>query len=243
MAIPIILTTYNRLEYFKGCIESLEKSDCDLSALHIFDDCSTDKAKIAYLTEISAKYMVHKRTENVGTMYNTVCAIDFCHAHYTTDIVFLQDDIILSKSWMKRGFEIYHHIIKKNRIPWLCLYNRDNHSEEKYYIMKTGHAGGVAWIINRDWWSHYRKFFKLDDMGLEALKKDGTPAEILKKLKNQHKVRNLVDYKLAHRAHIHGWHLAKVGKSLVQHIGDESSMIHGRDMSEHRSKNFVGVNK
>ena len=59
----------------------------------------------------------------------------------------------------------------------------------------------------------------------------------------EHRIRNVVDYKLSLRVYVMKWQIAKVGKSLIQHVGDKSSMLRGKDMTYCRSKNFVGENK
>jgi glycosyltransferase involved in cell wall biosynthesis len=230
------MTTYNRLNYFKQTIASLEKSTADLSEFHIFDDCSSDKGKTAYLKELEGKYTVHYQEKNLGTMRNTARAIEFCYLNYHSDIVFLQDDVIFSRSWFVRGFQIFNSVINNNRVSYLCLFSRDKLDNEKCYIMKIGHPGGVAWIINRRWWASYRNSFDVDDCGVEVFK--NRPND----LKVNHKIRNLVDYKLSLRAHCKNWDVARVGKSLVQHIGDTSSLLN-RNMAEFRSKNFVGEDK
>ncbi len=238
MAYPICLTTYERYDYFQRSIESLEKCDIDLSNLHIFDDCSKQPFKLELLKKFEKKYIVHYQEENKGTVLNTIPSIDFLYERFRSDyIIFLQDDVIYSKSCFKKAFKMLEEINSKYlNIAYLCLFNRTNDSKQPYYIMPNGHPGGIAWIINRKAWKDYRETYPMNDYGLDKLG--------LNDRRNHQKVRNLVDYKLAHRFHIlkKGYYIAKVGKSLVQHIGDKS-IISNRDMTfirEEGELNFVG---
>jgi hypothetical protein len=87
-----------------------------------------------------------------------------------------------------------------------------------------------VWIIKRKFWKDYLLNFNISDDMSQLMPR--TEFE-------KHKIRNLVDIKLCTRAHSIGWDNAIVGKSLVQHIGDRSS-LGDRDMTQHRSKNFIG---
>ena len=236
MVRPIILTTLNRRKYFLNSLNSLEKSNCDLSNLTIYDDCSTDKDKIDALKEVSKTHKVVIRQKNLGTFRNTTFAIEECYNSNDENMVFLQDDIILSKNWLLNGYQIYNELSSRHHVSFLSLFNRDQKCEKKYYIMRMGHPGGVAWIINRNWWDRYRKLYKIGDYGLDKLKSND------KKTMNSSQVKNLVDYKLASRAHDMNWVVARVGRSLVQHIGDHST-ISIRNMEQFRSKCFVGEDK
>jgi hypothetical protein len=282
-----------RFEYFQRTIESLEKTNVDLSTLHIFDDCSKYEPKIKYFDELFAPIVytdnineyyrftpslkkmacfdrVHKTNKNelencknLGSTLNTVFAIDYMYNLYDSEyIVFIQDDVVFSENWLEKGINIFKRIdndinykeglfktqsncIGIKKIGFLCLYNRIGSSSEKYYPFPTGHPGGVAWIIKRQFWTDYKENFKRpvqeghEGYPLNCLDDQMGDLFLNNKVKN-HSVRNLVDYKLAVRAHYIGWDCAKVGKSLVQHIGDKSCLLGGRDMSEHRSKNFIG---
>jgi hypothetical protein len=204
-----------------------------LSELRIYDDCSTDKNKLLYLDKISKKYTIIRRDENLGTFKNTCYAIEDCCNRYNSDMIYLQDDIILNKDWYSRGKEIYDDAKTKFKIAFFCLYNRDRKCEDLYYILHIGHPGGVAWIINKDWWVLYRELYKFNDCGIEKLRRDN-PVIV-----TEPKIKHLVDYKLAMRVHDMRWQIGKVGMSLVQHIGDKST-ISVKDMSYCRTDNFVG---
>ena len=248
----------NRFVYFKRTINSLESTNVDLSFLRIYDDHSIYPPKLEYLLNKSQQYMVRRNKENLGTTLNTVHAIEECFnlvewEQYidlvdTEYIIFLQDDVEFSNNWLEDGIKIFKQIDNDihyktgpyveqgnykhiKRVPFLCLYNRAGKSQKKYYLYPTGHPGGVAWIIKREAWLDYRNHYdNMDDL---------MPETIVKNERTEHHFKHLVDHKLSTRFHELHWHCAMVGKSLVQHIGDNSG-IGNRDMSQHRSKNYVG---
>lgn len=282
-----------RFEYFQRTIESLEKTNVDLSTLHIFDDCSKYEPKVKYFDELfspivytdnineycrytpSLKKMkcydrIHKTNKeelenckNLGTTLNTIFAIDYMYNEYSVEyMVFIQDDIVFSENWLEKGINIFKRIdndinykqgpfltqqncVGIEKIGILCLYNRTGSFSEKYYPFPTGHPGGVCWIIKRDFWTDYKKKFKRpvqeghEGYTLNYLDDQMGDLFLNNKVQN-HQIRNLVDYKLAVRGHNMNWDCAKAGRSLVQHIGDKSSFLNGRDMTEHRSRNFIG---
>jgi glycosyltransferase involved in cell wall biosynthesis len=235
-----MMTTYNRPKLFRDTIESIEKTNADLSGLHIFDDCSTDKKQIQFLYSLSSKYEIYYQEKNRGTVLNTIPNIEYMFQKYDSEyLVVLQDDLLFSKSWLERGIGIFGHIKEKHfNVAYLSLFNREKTYEEKYYIMKSGHPGGVAIIIDRQFWNVYRKQYDIHDYGLDLLNDAYHTVD--------HKIRNLVDYKMGLRAINSGWVIARVGKSLIAHMGDESSMVNVSNREDIRAdcmRNFVGVEK
>lgn len=243
---PIFITTSDpelekfnekRYIYFVQSINSLEKTNVDLSNLHIFDDHSLYADKLRFLLTKSWQYKVWYRPENLGPTLNTIYAINYMYKKFPESeyMVFLQDDVIFSKNWLEKGIKTFEKInkdvdYKRGGVGILCLYNRIWNVNDDYKLFLNGHPGGVAWIIKREFWTNYLMHYKIDDnMGHMLPKNEMT----------RHKIRNLIDHKLCTRAHEIGWDNAIVGKSLVQHIGDRSS-LGNRDMTQHRSKNFVG---
>jgi len=234
---PIMITTYERPQYFQECIESLIKTNADLSNVYVFDDFSKNKDKETLLSNYANQFNVIYRQRQLGTTLNTVWAIEYLYNKFPESeyIIFLQDDIIFSKNWLKNGLHILRKIDEKEnlKIGFLCLYNKSKNSEKLYYILPSGHPGGVTWIIKREFWAAFRnKYNVIDEYYVDRIPKN---------LMRRHFILNVVDYKIAHAAHLINWHNARVGRSLVQHIGDKSSVTN-RDMTEHRSDNFVGVN-
>lgn len=230
---PIVLTTYNRPEYFQNTINNLELTDCDLKHLYIFDDCSDNPRKKELLNKYKEKYNVFVSDKNKGTVLNTIPNIEYVFNIYNSEhIVLLQDDIELNKNWLTKGIEILKKINSKYKnIALLSLYNRKDMSSDEYYIMEHGHQGGVAWIINGSYWKIYRTIINEDEYMTSLLTNNDKRLE--------HSIRNYVDWKFCNIAHRSGYHIAYVGKSLVQHVGDNSTLSN-KSMAFCRTKNFVG---
>jgi len=239
--ISIMMTTYNRPEYFRATIDALEKTNARLDSFEIFDDCSTNKKQIEHLETLSTKYTINRQKKNQGTVLNTIPNIEYMFNKYNSDyLVVLQDDLLFSRAWLERGISIFEQIKEKYfNVAYLSFFNRDKRCcEEKYYIMKCGHPGGVAIVIDKKFWINYKQKYKLDDYGMDLLNNAYRNVD--------HKIRNLVDYKMALRAVNIGWVLAHVGKSLIAHVGDESSMVNVSNREDIRldcMRNFVGVDK
>lgn len=258
--IPMFLTTSDsekeeycekRYMYFVLCINSLKRTNADLSKLIIFDDRSIFLKKLQFLLSCSWEFFVKYRHENLGPTLNTIYSMDYMFETYNSEyLVFLQDDVVFSKDWLIEGLKVFAEIdndianksgdwagIEANetveKVGILALYNRTGPDDRKYYLFPTGHPGGVAWIVKKAFWDDYRKNYELNDP-MDTLIPRNERVE-----RKRQTIRNLVDYKICHRAHGLGWDCAKVGQSLVQHIGDQSS-LGDRDMTQHRSKNFVG---
>lgn len=228
LSIPIIITTYERPEYFAQTIESLLNTSADLEEVYIFDDASENQTKIELLEIAGSSFKVMVREENKGTVLNTIPAIDHVYEHNGSEyIVVVQDDVIFSKNWLKVGIEKLEMMNKRHHmIAYLSLYNR---GENKKTVLMAGHPGGVCYIINRKFWTWYRGKYKNRDTDYMVANNDAKS------------LRDIVDYKLYLRIREGGWKIACVGNSLVQHIGDKST-LHDNCMAYCRVNNFVGKN-
>lgn len=93
--IGLAIITYNRLNYLKRCIESLEKNKFGgADKVVIIDDCSTD-GTVEYLE--GTDYTIITKEENVGVAHSKNNAL-----HYLIDIegcdhVFIMEDDIIMK--------------------------------------------------------------------------------------------------------------------------------------------------
>lgn len=233
MAIPIVITTYERTLYLTRTIACLEDSDADLSNLIIYDDGSHSECKKKLLTSLAEKYIVIRRTKSDGPFLSMREAIDIAFGtFYDSDTVFyLQDDIECNIFFAKKGLEIYSEAKKKHNVGILSLYNRRGPDGDLYYQMKNGHPGGVAWIIDKTFWERY--ILEVDIETANLIIRKGTDAKI------KHGKRNLGDYKICKAALSLGFDICVVCKSLVQHVGDKSTLT-DRDMTYCRAPNYVG---
>jgi len=243
LPIPIVMTTFvgeknseKRLKYFKASISSLERSNADLTNLYIFDDYSIYPNQLDFLITLKEKYKVYSRHHNYGTMLHTVSAITQAFKENPKEkyIAFLQDDILLNRNWLKDGIRILESVDSSKKIAYINLCDRQgkkNNSDKEYVIMEYKHAGGIAWIIKSSFWKEY-----INKWGV------GNGEEILNNnQKNDKKAcKHLFDWKVTRHANGMGYSIAVVkNRSLVQHIGDNSS-LHFEPMERWRSENFIG---
>jgi len=219
------MTTYNRPHYFKATIKSLESCGDDVSRLHIFDDCST----ILYP---SVMYPIYRNESNVGVFRNAVKGITFGFDEYKDidRLLYIQDDVELSFKCITIGNNTADLIVKDGyKLGVLSLFHRSKKAHDTpYIVMRVGHPGAVCWIVTREFWNAFLNSYT--DTMIEIAPNDA---------RKRHFVRDLCDYKICRAAQILGFTVAYTRFSLVQHIGDVSS-ITGNDMSFCRSTQYVG---
>jgi len=234
MCIPIAITTYNRTEYLKRTLKSLENSYANLENLVIVDDCSKNEKHVAYLRKLN--YTIVLNDSNLGTFKNTIKAVNlaFEKNKESNYIVYAQDDILFSKNWLYDSIALFESIPKDERIAYLNLCDRN--SKEKpthlgYEILKIGHHGALCWLISKKFWEKFIKNCE-DKNGIEFFGANQAKKTYMQK--------HICDKKITEYARELGYKVAKVtGCSLVNHIGNKSS-LHDNDMSMWSSKNFVG---
>jgi len=229
MPFPVIMTTYERTEYFINTVRSLEKSGHDLSQLMIYDDASQSIEKQAALA--SCGYQTMTASTNKGPYQSMIAGISWGFNKGTSEyLIYTQDDVEYYPQCFITAIELASMINNDGyRLGILSLYHRSkNTKDEPYRIMQVGHPGAICWLITRDFWDTFIK-------GNRAPAERFTPNDERK----AHFVRNLADYKICRYAHQTGFAVAHPRLSLVQHVGDASSLS-DRDMSFCRSTNYIG---
>lgn len=231
MPYPIAMTTYERPKYFASTVASLIDSGEDLSLVYIRDDGSTGEEKMRAL-DASPLAACVRAGENVGTYRSLIRAVcGACEGVEADYVMYCQDDVQFSSGCFTEAAAIADKIKADGlRLGILSLYHRSEKiSDAPYQVMDVGHPGAVCWLITRDFWTEFMRggdtaqtYFKPNDQRVE------------------HFVRHLADYKICRWAQLNGFTVAYTRQSLVQHVGDTSSLS-GRDMSFCRVSNFVGV--
>jgi glycosyltransferase involved in cell wall biosynthesis len=234
MSIPIVMTTYERVEYLYSTLESLEKSGADLAEFVIFDDGSSSPEKRKQLSGVA--YLTDSIAKNLGSYLNCVRAITWAFFSSSSQYVFyIQDDVEFSRGWYDEAERVGRGIDIGGRLGILSLYHRGMHcTEMPYYFMEVGHPGAVAWLVARKFWREFLVFAHNADGGFRKKSIDR---------KSEHFLKHVCDYKICQAAQLLGFHVAYVGRSLVQHIGDVSSVQSGRDMKNCRTENYIGKKK
>jgi hypothetical protein len=222
------MVTYERAEYFNQTLASLTACGEDLSNFAIFDDGSTSIEKLRTLFKVKNHFIAFCM-DNVGPFAHTIRALNSAfNASDDEYVIYIQDDVLFSKNCFTKAIAIAKSI---DNLGILSLYYRGpKEYTAPYVVMHVGHPGAVCWVVSRAFWKSYQ---------------DGpyaTPSLFLKPNdeRNTHFVRNLVDYKICRAAQLAGFAVAHVSRSLVQHIGDKSTLSEN-DMSFCRTSNFVGV--
>jgi hypothetical protein len=219
------MVTYERPNVFRETIESLEKSGIDCKKVYIYDDSSKELLKQSYLRHARRKgYNIYANSRRLGVFWNTMIAVD-CLYNFSDNkiLIYSQDDVRFSSNWYVRTRETIAEI-QSAGVDWgiLILWNLKWPTDKSYEILPSGHGGGVCWAINRQMWRQFRE-------------ENNIYAEPLKN--------RLADYQICHWCRNNGrreWAVCYVGKSLVQHTGDVSTITTSRDMSQFKGINYVG---
>ena len=218
--LPIGILTFNRNEYFCKTLTSLYSTLSVISErVHIFDDGSTEPAKLARLSELKN---VHHLGGPHKTYKATLLAIDTLYRKYPAqDLILCQDDIQFASGWYSDALAIIDDM-DRDGLDWgtLSLYNLRVPSDKSYREMKTGHAGAPCLIIRATFWEVFREHNDVK-----------APRSC-----------NLVDYLIAHWCQtnpVRRFAVCVAGKSLVQHIGMHSTLS-DRDNSDTITPHFKG---
>jgi len=120
----LAITTYNRLDYLKKCVESFFKTRTDTFSwqLIIADDGSTDGTK-EYLQELEEKYKIIVIHNNRTNIHHQVNSIIKTLSTMTYDLCFKCDDDIafLQKGWDK----LYWKTIVRTGYDHLIFYDKN----------------------------------------------------------------------------------------------------------------------
>ena len=233
MSVPIVVTTFRRSGYLENTVGSLKECGEDLSKLCFYSDGDKGEHKLARLFRLSRDYNVWISGKNQGVYQACVKAISLTFALYRgfDYVVYLQDDVRLSFLGLTKGVQVAKQAVYDgHNLAIMALYHRCTKVHDApYNVMRAGHTGGVAWVVTRKFWADFEKNGIDNPCELEPNDK-----------RKRHFVRNLCDYKIFRWAQAHDYRTAYVSRSLVQHVGDISS-ISEMDMSRFRTPNFVGV--
>lgn len=116
MALCICIFSYNRGNYLKNCVASVE-SCAPGSKIVIFDDDSDDPETLFDLHEIGKKYTViqpsHSSSHHLGGLYeNMQSALDYCKEEEL--LCFLQDDTQLVRAVTAEDIEVLAEAFDRN---------------------------------------------------------------------------------------------------------------------------------
>lgn len=234
MPVPICITTYIedkiRRDYLCRLVGALFESTADLSEAVVYDDASP--AEVPDLP-----FPVVRRDVRLGTYSNTRMAIEdaFQRCPSSEYVLTLQDDTLPSRHWAENALATAKQI---ERLGILSLYHYKDYTADgvrgdpphQYRVLRNSHPGAVAWCVARPFWNALNERYPMNDQEKLLCINDRA---------KWHDRVHLVDWKLCRCAHMMEYAVAYTERSLVQHMGDHSSLSN-RNMAYTRSGNFVG---
>ena len=159
LRIPVLFTTYNRLEYTKKSLKSLIASDC--GKIVIFDNNSND-GTIEWLDSLkNAKLEIIKNPKNDGV--SGAMNYFFSVTKNNKYVAKVDNDTVVPKDWLTKLYtsaedcdldivQAKHPIIRLSHISgsfdeWMKTLEQDKKYDDIYY---SSHVGGTAVLIRRN---------------------------------------------------------------------------------------------
>lgn len=203
MKIGLILTTFNRPNYLKECLNSLAYADLSgLNEILIIDDCSTDLTVKTLLSNIKFQARIHYNEQNKGIKGNLIFGYD--ELFKNNDIVInLDSDALVSKDFVSALLKL-NEKFPNQIVTGFHSNTLNNNGTARHIITETGQdylrkqsVGGINFSINKICYDNYLK-----------------PA-LIKPVGN-----------FDHDACITAGGCICVKESVIQHIGFDSSLNH-----------------
>lgn len=150
--LEITITTFNRMNYLKQSLESLESLNLPYK-VHIIDDCSQMPTR-QFLEKITAKngWKLHLNKHNLGDMYNNLTRGNYVKSKY----MYITDSDMVYRSDLNQSLEEAIDFVDKGHC--VSLYNSTLHEEgemvdDKYMYKNT--IGGCSVLISMDMWNDF----------------------------------------------------------------------------------------
>jgi GT2 family glycosyltransferase len=103
MKIGLLITTYNRPDYLRQCLESLEESNLSDVEIVIIDDHSTDYKVFEIIEHNNISYKVFKSIRNNGIHMCAMRGFDMLMINYKCDaLINLDPDTIVKPDFIQR---------------------------------------------------------------------------------------------------------------------------------------------
>jgi len=199
MKIAIGIISWNRPQYLKQLIKTLEANDCSGIDFHLFQDGSvckftgnkatepnkiTESIKIFHESKLPNKHS-HIRDKNVSVAINQFEAMNFLSSNYDK-FIFLENDVIVSPNFILIMKRLLNQFEKDKRVacisPGLRLLCKEDKVKENLdrLVFKRGHfwAEGCwaeKWkIIEKEYLAYYNivkdgPYRKRDEMAIKNL--------------------------------------------------------------------------
>ena len=211
-SIGVVVTTYNRPEYLNKTFNSIKQSFIpEYTRFNIIDDCSTNRFTLKLLKEFDLEGIEVDKTykkENKGVWDSLKIGFDWCKENEFDIYCNIDSDVLLNKLWLSNLKNLYYGY----RDSILTAFNPTN--SVKYGTMKElngcyerSKICGVNLLFGKHLYKYILKSLEYEEMWDIELN------NIAKKIK-----------------------FISTKPSLIQHIGNTSSMNHGQPA---RAKDFL----
>lgn len=209
MKIGICITTYNRPEYLKKTLESLNRANLHNSYIFIVDDCSRDITT----RKLILKYNHYRTQKTLSIRHTLQIGFDKLISEGCNILLNLDADVIVRKDFLSKLLELYKqfpdHIISGFNTLTKNEYGKVRHAiqkEGKGYVTKHS-IGGVNMLVSV---GTYRDIVR--------------PALI-----QSQRTRAQWDYLACKMSIDKGKEIIVTRPSVIQHIGISSAMGHSQN--------------
>lgn len=153
MKVGLLITTYNRPEYLKQCLGSLERTELGGVEVLIVDDCTTDRETIEILN--STKYNTLRKTENKRIVDSLLTGFNQLFSQGCEVVMNLDSDAIVRNDFIAVLTDLHNRFPDTIVTGFNCLTRQRNGDERheiveqhsEYSLKKT--VGGVNMMFNR----------------------------------------------------------------------------------------------
>lgn len=172
--ITLLIRSYNRSEYLKNTLESLQKSDIYLcNEIIIYDDCSEDKELIDLLNNYKFINNIHKNikviisNKNEGCKKSYISALDKISKNSNL-IITIDNDVIVTKNFISeivRGYKESYFIYNTTNFLLTGFNPTNAHLNKIYdnyitYRKKT--CGGINFIFHINFLHFIKKYWNIN---------------------------------------------------------------------------------
>lgn len=199
--IGIVVTTYNRHNYTKELLRSIDKANLDDCTIVFVDDFSQEKEAVLLLKKIARKYTVIRNKKNLGVALSLKVGFEYLISKDCTTLMNLDNDAVVKPDFITKILSLHQRFPNRivsgfntSSVNEKGLIRHQIISEKDNYIEKRA-IGGINFCFNKTTYYKYvktslmRYFTKLHnwDMGCcNRMSKDRLYPVVLKPSVVQH---------------------------------------------------------
>lgn len=166
MKITILITTYNRPDYLRQCLDSIKRSDLKGAEVWIIDDASTDIEthelikKYCY-SEVNYNYTRH--LTNMGICETLLSGINFAFKEGSDIVINLDSDAIVRNDWIEVLLNL-HKKFPDKIITGFHSITKNKDGSERHKMIRGGEGwceklsvGGINMLFTKETYEKYAK--------------------------------------------------------------------------------------